>query len=91
MAASSAQKTEQVLVRLPAETYSALQLAQAFAQRRSMQDLVAAIIDDFLEDLLAEDPGFEKALQGLRESRARKEGVLTRRTAGDSSADHQWR
>ena len=91
MAASSAPKTEQVLVRLPVETYSALQLAQAFEQRRSMQDLVAAMIDDFLQDLRSEDPGFERALQGLRESRARKEGVLAKRTASGSSPDQQWR
>jgi hypothetical protein len=45
-----------------------------------MQDLVAAIIDEFLEDLRANDPGFEKALIGLQESQARRQGVLSRRT-----------
>jgi hypothetical protein len=72
--------SEQLLVRVSPETYSALQLAQPFVQRRSMQDLVAAVIEDFLSDLRANDPGFERALVGLRESRARRDGVLSRRT-----------
>lgn len=79
MAAPSAKKKEQFIVRVPLDTYNALQLAHPFVQRRSMQDLVAGIIDDFLENLRATDPGFEKALTGLRESEARREGVLTRR------------
>jgi len=49
-----------------------------------MQDLLAAIIDDFLADLRAEDPGYQKALTGLRESQARREGVLTRRSTARS-------
>lgn len=81
MAASSVRKTEPLIVRVSLETYSAMQLAQPFAERRTMQDLLASIIDDFLENLRATDTGFEKALVGLRESQARKEGVLTRRTA----------
>jgi hypothetical protein len=74
----------QVLVRVSAETYAALQLAQPFVHRRSMQDLVASIIDEFLLDLRDNDPGFEKANIGLRESRARQEGTLARRVAGES-------
>jgi len=34
-----------------------------------MQDLLAAIIDDFLADLRAEDPGYQKALTGLASRR----------------------
>jgi hypothetical protein len=81
MVAPPAKKNEQLIVRVPLGTYSALQLAQPFAKRRTMQDLLAKIIDEFLEDLRAKDPGFEKAMVGLRESEAREEGVLTRRSA----------
>ena len=72
-------KREQVLVRLPLETYTALQLAQPFVRSRSMQDLLASIIDDFLEDLRTNDQGFRQALVGLRESQALRAGVLSRR------------
>lgn len=75
----SKDKSEQVLVRLSTETYSALQLAQPFVHRRSMQDLLAAVIEDFLTSLRSEDPGFKQALVGLRESQARHDGVLSRR------------
>jgi hypothetical protein len=72
-----------LLIRVSAETYAALQLAQPFVQRRSMQDLLAAVIDAFVENLRTQDPGYQKALTGLRESEARREGVLARRsTAG---------
>jgi len=81
MAASQAKKRKQLMIRVPMDTYYALQLAHPFARRDSMQDLVAGIIDEFLENLRATDPGFEKALVGFRESEARKEGVLTRRSA----------
>jgi hypothetical protein len=79
--ASSAKIADQLIVRVSPETYSAMQLAQPFAQRRSMQDLLSAIIDDFLDNLRACDAGFEKALVGLRESQARRQGVLSHRTA----------
>lgn len=82
MSAPSARATQQLLVRVSAETHAALQLAQPFAQRRSMQDLLAAIIDDYLASLRTQDPGYQKALTGLRESQARREGILTRRSAG---------
>jgi hypothetical protein len=72
-------KTEQVLVRLSPETYTALQLAQPFVQRRSMQELLVLIIDEFLEALRTGDPGYSQALAGLRTSQARAEGVLARR------------
>ena len=81
MAAPAAKSNETILVRVSPDVYAALQLAQPFVQRRSMQDLLALIIDDFLESLRASDSGFEKALVGLRESQARREGVLTRRAA----------
>lgn len=81
MAASQTKrKAEQVLVRLTPETYTALQLAQPFVQRRSMQDLLETIVDDFLDQLRAQEPGFQQALAGLRESQARSQGVLSRRT-----------
>jgi hypothetical protein len=86
MPTSSSKLTAPLIVRVSLETYSAMQLAQPFAQRRSMQDLLSAIIDDFLSDLRANDAGFEKALVGLRESQARRAGVLSRRTTTDSSA-----
>jgi hypothetical protein len=80
MTGSSAErKVEQVLVRLPSQTYAALQLAQPFVQRRSMQDLMAMIIDGFLDTLRAQDPGYQQALTGLHESQARRDGVLTKR------------
>jgi hypothetical protein len=72
-------RSEQVLVRVAPETYVALQLAQPFVQRRSMQDLLGSIIDDFLNTLRDQDPGFEQALVGLRESLALREGVLAKR------------
>ena len=81
MAASSSDGTEQVNVRVSTETYASLQLAQPFVQLRSLQDLLKMIIDDFLDDLRARDTGFEKALLGLRESEARRLGVLARRSA----------
>jgi hypothetical protein len=88
MRASPAErKLEQVLVRLSPETYAALQLAQPFVQRRSMQDLLAMIIDGFLDTLRAQDPGYQQALVSLRESQARRDGVLTKRgprAAGDT-------
>jgi hypothetical protein len=86
--APATKSTDTVVVRVSPEIHSALQLAQPFVQRRSMQDLLAAIIGDFLETLRTSDSGFEKALVGLRESQARREGVLTRRTteAKDSAS-----
>ena len=75
----SKHKPEQVVVRLSPDIYTALQLAQPFVQRRSMQDLLTAVIDDFLNKLRSEDPGFKQALVGLRESQARRDGVLSRR------------
>ncbi len=78
--------SEQLLVRVSPETYSALQLALPFVRRRSMQGLVAAIIQDFLIDLRAQDLGFEKALAGLRESQARKAGILSRRSTSNPNA-----
>jgi hypothetical protein len=87
MPASSSKLTAPLIVRVSPETYSAMQLAQPFAQRRSMQDLLSAIIDDFLSNLLANDAVFEKALVGLRESEAQRTDVLCRRTTeGDGSA-----
>jgi hypothetical protein len=77
----SRQRSEQVVVRLSSETYTALQLAQPFVQRRSMQDLLAFVIDEFLNSLRSEEPGFRQALVGLRESQARRDGVLSRRRA----------
>lgn len=79
MADQGKRRAEQVLVRLSPETYSALQLAQPFVGRRSMQDLLAAVIDDFLEVLRASDDGYARALIGLRESQARRDGVLSRK------------
>jgi hypothetical protein len=81
VAAPSTKKTEQLIVRVSLETYSAMQLAQPFVQRRSMQDFLTSIIDDFLQNLRTTNAGFEKALVGLRESEARRDGVLTRRAA----------
>jgi len=74
------QRSQQILVRVTDETYAGLQLAQPFVRRRSMQDLVGAIIDEFLEALLDREPGFRKAVAGLREAAAREDGVLARRT-----------
>lgn len=74
--------TATVLCRVPEATYVALQLAQPFVKRKSMQDLAKAIIDDFIADLRRRDPGFDKAVTGLRESRAQAEGTLARRRAG---------
>jgi hypothetical protein len=82
----TARATQQLLIRVSAETYAALQLAQPFAHRRSMQDLLASVIDDFVENLRTQDPGYQKALTGLRESEARRDGVLTRRSASGGHA-----
>ena len=76
-------RTEQLLVRVSPETHTALQLAQPFVRKRSMQDLVSTVIEDFLVNLRASDPGFEKALVGLRESEARTAGVLSRRSTSE--------
>lgn len=67
-------------VRLPPSTYRALQLALPFVDRNSMQELLESIIESFLAELQSANPGFEKALEGLLESQARREGVLSRRT-----------
>jgi hypothetical protein len=72
--------TKPVLVRLPRETYVAMQLSLPFVQRSSMQEVLAIFIDDYLTHLAESDPGFDQALQGLRESEARRDGVLARRT-----------
>jgi len=72
MAAGPDKKRKQLIIRVPMETYYALQLAHPFVRRDSMQDLVAGIIDEFLENLQTTDPGFEKALVGFRESEARR-------------------
>jgi hypothetical protein len=66
--------------RVPLVTYKALQLALPFDDHNTMQDLLAAIIDEYLKSLQVRDPGYEKAFEGLRESLARQEGVLSRRT-----------
>ena len=76
---------QQILVRVSADTYTALQLAQPFVGKRSMQDLVAAVLGEFLDSLIASDGGFSLAVQGLRESQARNSGVLARRRAGPAS------
>jgi len=73
-------RTEPILVRVSQETYTALQLAQPFEGRRSMQDLVHAMIEDYLRSLRHREPGFEKALAGLREAQARTDGVLARKS-----------
>lgn len=73
-------RSEQILVRVSRETYTALQLAQPFERRRSMQDLVVSIIDAYLDALRSREPGFEQALVGLREAQARESGVLARMT-----------
>ncbi len=86
MSAPSPKSSEQLIVRVSRETYSALQLAQPFVRRRSMQDLLSGIINDFLDKLRKDDGGFEKALVGLRESEARQEGVLSHLPASGSTA-----
>lgn len=78
--------TEQILVRVSPETYSGLQLAQVFQDRRSMQDLVGGLLVDFVANLRVNDPGFEKALIGLRESRAQRDGQLAKRRTGRRTA-----
>jgi hypothetical protein len=85
MAASEATR-KQLVTRVPMETYYALQLAHPFVRRDSMQDLVAGIIDDFLDNLRTTDPGFQKALIGFKESQARKEGTLSRRSVDRSDS-----
>jgi hypothetical protein len=70
---------EAITVRVTPDTFAALQLAQPFIGRRSMQDLLGMIIDDFLSDLERREPGFQTALTGLVEARARQAGVLARR------------
>jgi hypothetical protein len=69
-----------VSVRLPRETHDALQLSLPFVQRSSTQEVLTVFIDQYLAHLAASDPGFELALQGLRESAALRDGVLARRT-----------
>lgn len=81
-AAPTKAKSEQILVRVRPETYSALQLAQPFVGKRSMQGLISAVLDDFLTELRSNDAGFQKAVVGLRESEARRAGVLAHRTPG---------
>lgn len=86
MPAPSPKTSEQLIVRVSRDTYSAMQLAQPFVRRRSMQDLLSGIISDFLDGLRNSDAGFEKALVGLRESEARQEGVLSHLPASGSTA-----
>jgi hypothetical protein len=75
---------EQILVRVTADTYTALQLAQPFVGKRSMQDLIASVLVDYLDNLIGRDDGFRQALRGLRESQARNSGVLAQRRAGSA-------
>jgi hypothetical protein len=79
--APSPGKQVQVLVRVPPETYAALHLAITFEDRRSMQGLVRAILDEYILSLRRRNAGYDKALDGWAESQARDEGVLARRTA----------
>lgn len=81
-------KPESILIRVSPETYAALQLAQPFVERRSMQDLVAMIVNDYLVALRTRNAGFEKALVGLRESQARQTGVLSRSIASGDRAEN---
>ena len=81
----SARKTEQVLVRVSPDLFAALQLAMPFVGRRSMQDLSAGVLDDFVSDLADRDPGFKEALTGLAESKARRSGILAKRRAARRS------
>ena len=81
MRAPSPGRKAQILVRVPPETYAALQLAIAFEGKRSMQGLVRAILDNHIASLRRRNPGYAKALVGWAESQAREEGVLARRTA----------
>lgn len=80
--APSNESVDQILVRVSPEIYAALQLAIPFEGRRSMQDLVSTILDDYLASLRRMDPGYEQAFVGLRESRARSADVLARRRVG---------
>ncbi|BCB85729.1 hypothetical protein Psuf_030420 [Phytohabitans suffuscus] len=82
-------RTESVLVRVSSEVYAALQLAQPFEGCRSMQELLHSMVQDHLEALRRREPGFEKALQGLREAQARADGVLAKRTAGSGRASRR--
>ena len=77
----SRQPSDQVLVRVSPELFAALQLALPFENRRSMQDLAANVLEDFVEQLAARDSGFRAAMTGLAESRAQRAGVLARRLA----------
>jgi hypothetical protein len=74
-----------LIVRVTPETYAALQLSQPFGEQSSMQDVLAMLIDRYLSELTASDPGFERALDGLKESRARRHGVLARRAVRKTS------
>jgi hypothetical protein len=85
--APSPGKPVQVLVRVPPETYAALQLAMAFQGQRSMQALVRKILEDHISALRRSDSGYAHALVDLAESRAREAGVLARRTASRGRAD----
>lgn len=81
MGASSAGKPVPVLVRVPQETYDALQLAMPFQGQRSMQGLMRKILEDHVSSLRHRNPGYAHALVDLAESQAREAGVLARRTA----------
>jgi hypothetical protein len=87
--AEAATSREQILVRVSADVYTALQVAQPFAGKRSMQDLVAWVLSNFLDDLMAHDEGFRQAIQGLRESQARSSGILARRRASPAKQDRK--
>lgn len=78
--------SEQILVRVGTTTREALMLAVVFERKRSMQQLVAGLLQDYVTDLAAKDPGFAKALAGLAESSAQRDGVLARRRAGRPDA-----
>lgn len=81
----SARKTEQVLVRVSPDLFATLQLALPFVGRRSMQDLVGGILNEFVSDLAERDSGFKAALTGLAESKARRMDVLGKRRAARRS------
>jgi hypothetical protein len=64
---------EQVLTRVPTDTYRVLEIARA-AERKSMTDLLRPVVEAYAEQLMKE-PEIAEMLDLARKYEARKRGV----------------
>lgn len=68
----------QVNIRVKSETLELLEAAVYLRRLRGMQALLLPVIEQFVEDLLREDPEIQAAVRARRERDARHAGKLRR-------------